>query len=198
MKRVVLFAVTHALAGAALADNDFDYCMVCHGATGNGNVAIKAPKIAGLEPWYVARQLEAFAGGTRGRNPEDAPGHEMAPIGVRLKQEQRIDAAVKFVSSLEPRPVPATVSGNVQRGRELYAACAACHGAAGEGNAALLAPALASRSDWYLVTQLNNYRTGLRGADPRDTLGAQMRAIAATLPDEQAVTDVVAFINTLD
>jgi cytochrome c553 len=72
-----------------------------------------------------------------------------------------------------------------------------CHGARGEGNAALQSPALAARSDWYLATQLTNYRTGLRGADERDSYGAQMRAIAATLADDKAITDVVAYITTL-
>ena len=56
---------------------------------------------------------------------------------------------------------------------------------------------LAARSDWYLVTQLSNYKQGLRGADERDTFGAQMRAVAITLADDQAIHDVVAYINTL-
>ena len=64
-------------------------------------------------------------------------------------------------------------------------------------NQALHAPALAGRTDWYLVTQLRNYRAGLRGADPADSSGQQMRAMAATLPDEAAVNDVVAYIDTL-
>jgi hypothetical protein len=33
--------------------------------------------------------------------------------------------------------------------------------------------------------------------DPRDTIGAPMRAIAATLPDKPAIEDVVAYVNTL-
>ncbi|MES1262983.1 MAG: hypothetical protein ABUL69_01425, partial [Peristeroidobacter soli] len=37
----------------------------------------------------------------------------------------------------------------------------------------------------------------LRGVDERDTYGSQMRAIVATLPDDKAITDVVAYINTL-
>ena len=36
------------------------------------------------------------------------------------------------------------------------------HGAAGEGKEELNAPALAGRSDWYLVTQLTNYKAGSR------------------------------------
>jgi hypothetical protein len=48
-----------------------------------------------------------------------------------------------------------------------------------------------------LVKQLENYRLGLRGVDPRDEYGAQMRAVALALPDEQASADVVAYINTM-
>lgn len=180
---------------SARAGNEFDYCLLCHGSGDNGNYAIRAPKVSGVEPWYLRRQLENFAAGIRGTPAGDAPGHEMAPVASRLREEGQLDAAVAFLATLDSaRPSP-TVSGNVAKGRKLYEACAACHGAAAEGNAQLQAPALAARSDWYLVTQLANYRDGLRGADERDTLGAPMRAIAATLPDD-AIADVVAYINT--
>jgi cytochrome c oxidase subunit 2 len=89
------------------------------------------------------------------------------------------------------------VQGNVAAGRKLYATCSACHGARGEGSAALQSPALAARSDWYLAAQLTNYKKGLRGADERDSYGAQMRAVAGTLADDQAIADVVAYIATL-
>jgi len=89
------------------------------------------------------------------------------------------------------------VNGDVAHGQALYTACGACHGAAGQGNQSLHAPALSGSTDWYLVTQLHNYRAGLRGADPADTNGQQMRIMAATLADDAAVNDVVAYINTL-
>jgi cytochrome c553 len=121
----------------------------------------------------------------------------MRTVGWRVKNEGTLDAAVKFIGTLESkRPAP-TVTGDVAHGKALYATCVACHGAKGEGNASLQAPALAARSDWYLVTQLSNYQKGLRGTDARDTFGAQMRAIVTTLPDEKAIVDVVAYINTL-
>jgi cytochrome c553 len=120
----------------------------------------------------------------------------MMPVGLRVKQEAVLAAAVAWVGTLQWKKPVLTVSGNVAQGRQLYQACVACHGARGQGNAELQAPALASRSDWYLLTQLRNFKAGLRGADERDTLGAQMRAISTTLPDEQAITDVVAYINT--
>jgi len=203
MKRRVGFAsglaTTMALVfvTGAVAGNDFDYCLLCHGANANGNYGIRAPKISGVEPWYLARQLDHFASGARGTPPEDAAGHEMRPVGWRVKNENTLDAVVKFIGSLESRRPAPTVAGDVAHGKTLYAACAACHGAKGEGNRTLQAPALAERSDWYLVTQLANYQKGLRGTDARDTYGAQMRAIISTLPDEKAIVDVVAYINTL-
>jgi cytochrome c553 len=42
--------------GRATAGNDFDYCLLCHGSDGNGNYGIRAPKISGMEPWYLARR----------------------------------------------------------------------------------------------------------------------------------------------
>jgi cytochrome c oxidase subunit 2 len=199
MKRRVLIAaaMAFAVAGSAVAGDDFDYCLLCHGANGNGNKAINAPKISGLEPWYIARQLENFAEGIRGIPAEDGPGHEMGPVGMRLKNEGTLEAAVKFVGTLKSSRPATTVTGNVKRGKQLYANCASCHGPSGQGNEAIQVPALASRTDWYLVTQLKNFRQGVRGADPRDIYGAQMRAIASQLPDEQAINDVVAYINTL-
>jgi cytochrome c oxidase subunit 2 len=121
----------------------------------------------------------------------------MMPVGLRLKQENTLAAAVAWVATLQSkRPAP-TVTGDASLGKQLYQACAACHGDKAQGNAQLQAPALAARSDWYLVTQLRNYKLGLRGTDERDTLGAQMRAISSALPDDKAITDVVAYINTL-
>jgi cytochrome c553 len=197
LKKVAAGIALALVLGSASAGNDFDYCLLCHGSDANGNYGIRAPKLSGMEPWYLARQLDNFASGARGVPAEDFPGHEMGPVGMRLKHEGAIDAAVKFIGTLESkRPAP-TITGDVANGKKLYATCVACHGTKGEGNPALQAPALAARSDWYLVTQLANYQKGLRGTDDRDTYGAQMRAIVATLPDDKAITDVVAYINTL-
>jgi cytochrome c553 len=196
--RLSLIATAAFITTAAAADDsDLSYCTVCHGAHGNGNPAIRAPKISGMEPWYIRRQLEAFRAGMRGTHPDDAAGHEMQPVGIRLRDEAAIDAAITYVASFQPKAPPITVAGDPARGRDLYETCLPCHGPKGEGNQTLGAPALADRTDWYLVTQLRNYKAGLRGNDHRDTTGAQMRAIATTLPDARAIDDVVAYINSL-
>jgi cytochrome c oxidase subunit 2 len=197
VKSVLVAAMAVTFAGAAGAENKFDYCLLCHGASANGNAGIRAPKLSGVEPWYLTRQLENFAAGIRGTPGGDDSGHEMGPVGLRVKQEGVLADAVAFVGALPPAKPGATLTGDAKHGKQLYAACASCHGVKGEGNAQLQAPALAARSDWYLATQLRNFRAGLRGADERDVYGAQMRTVVATLPDEKAITDVVAYINTL-
>ena len=52
-------------------------------------------------------------------------------------------------------------------------------------------------SDWYMVTQLKNFRGGIRGAHPQDMHGSQMALMAAMLTSDQAINDLVAYINSL-
>ena len=75
--------------------------------------------------------------------------------------------------------------------------CAACHGPGGRGLQATNAPALAGMSDWYLVTQLKNFRQGIRGTHAKDMYGPQMASMTGMLTSDQAIDDVVAYINTL-
>ena len=80
-------------------------------------------------------------------------------------------------------------------GAAVYAAkCAACHGAAAEGNQALRSPSLAGLPDWYLQRQLDHYRQGLRGYAEGDVMGQQMRTMAELLPakDDPAL---IAFLS---
>jgi cytochrome c oxidase subunit 2 len=196
------FAFLAALALAAMASNaagtdEFLYCTTCHGAEGNGNLAIRAPKIAGMERWYVDAQLAAFRAGWRGTDPADNPGHEMRPVAAVLPNDETVARASAFAATFTPIAPPVTVQGDAAHGAALYAACAACHGAEGRGNEALAAPALAGQSDWYLVAQLHNYHDGRRGMHKDDIHGATMQPFAAALADDAAIVDVVAYINSL-
>ncbi len=83
-------------------------------------------------------------------------------------------------------------------GQAAYATCGGCHGAQGEGNPALNAPALAGQDAAYTARQLKNYKAGVRGADPADTYGAQMRGLANVLPTDQAIDEVSAYIASLE
>lgn len=87
--------------------------------------------------------------------------------------------------------------GDVAAGQAAYAVCAACHGAQAEGNVALNAPKLSGQGAWYLERQLRLFKAGARGADPKDAFGRTMAPMAATLADDAAVANVVAYIASL-
>jgi cytochrome c553 len=181
--------------GVAAAMDD-RYCTTCHGVEGIGNIAIEAPRLAGMEAWYLKRQLENFRAGIRGTHGEDVQGIAMRPMAAKLSDESIADI-VDWVGDWEYVPAEATVEGNVRQGRTAFQACTACHGANAQGNEALGAPALAGQNDWYLLTQLRNFRAGFRGSHQEDTFGSQMVTMSKTLTDDQAVIDVVSYINTL-
>lgn len=180
----------------AEADMGDRYCQTCHGADGVGNKGIEGPRLAGMEPWYLKRQLENFRAGIRGTHPNDEHGIAMQPMAAKLTDASIADI-VDWVGSWDYVPTKPTLEGNVTNGRAAYRTCASCHGANAEGNEALGAPALAGQNDWYMVTQLKNFRAGFRGSHEQDTFGSQMTAMAKTLANEQAIIDVVSYINTL-
>ena len=82
-------------------------------------------------------------------------------------------------------------------GAERYAVCAYCHGNEAQGLEHMNAPRLANMTDWYLAHQLENFKEGIRGGHPQDYYGKQMGFMARILQDEQAINDVLAYINTL-
>ncbi|HSG65629.1 MAG TPA: c-type cytochrome [Gammaproteobacteria bacterium] len=189
-----------ALAQAAPAPGAelFALCAQCHGPVGHGNPGLGAPGLTALEPWYLARQLRGFAQGLRG--DADADPHEpvMETIAHAVADEATIASLIAHVDGL-PEYVPAvTIVGDTERGRQLFEACASCHGAAGEGDAVLGAPGLAYRDDWYLRAQIEAFLSGERGSHRDDMYGQQMVPVSRVVTDAQAVLDLVAFINTLE
>ena len=179
-----------------LTPEGLDHCTVCHGVQLVGNAILKAPRLSGMETWYVEQQLRNFKNNVRGRHDDDPYGYEMQPMGQSLTEEQITEAAVFANATRSPAPA-ATVTGDIEKGKAHYSTCAACHGPDGKGNLALGSPDLTIANDWYLVTQLKNFKSGARGAHPSDTYGMQMRASAGLLADDDAINDVVAYINTL-
>ena len=93
--------------------------------------------------------------------------------------------------------ISAFADGDPVKGQSLYATCIACHGQNGEGLQATNSPRLAGLHDWYLVSQLTKFRSGLRGAHSDDIYGSQMAVFAKALANEQAVLDVATYIGTL-
>ena len=181
----------------AAGQASYAVCSACHGANGEGNVALNAPKIAGQEAWYLTRQINNFKHGLRGSAPDDTFGAQMAPMASILADDAAVNNVVAYITSLPDSDSPATIIGDVARGAEIFETCKSCHGSAGQGIWALNAPRLKDANDWYIVRQIENYKQGVRGSHPQDLYGKQMSLMTIMLRDEQAINDVVAYINTL-
>lgn len=180
-------------SGAAL----YRSCAACHGQRGEGLTASKAPALAGLPAWYVDRQLGNFLTGVRGATPDDTEGAQMRAASSALQSEAQRASVAAYVAGLprpNARPRPPADAAALANGRNYFnALCSACHGANGMGNQSLGAPPLASATADYLLRQFAAFKSGRRGAHPQDKPGAQMRAIAAMLPDARTERDVIAY-----
>ena len=194
------FAQTAARAPGDVAAGKQLYavCAACHGAQAEGNPALHSPKLSGLGDWYLQRQLKNFKQGSRGTHDKDDFGKMMAPMAATLGDDKAIDNVSAYIGTLPDNPAPATVKGSANSGRRLYVTtCGNCHGPSGKGIQAMHAPALKGMSDWYMVTQLKNFKQGVRGAHPQDMFGPQMALMSETLVNDRAINDLVAYINTL-
>jgi len=109
-----------------------------------------------------------------------------------IRRRAAILAGILFIAS------NAFAEGDAAVGETLFVVCQACHGPGGEGNQQLGAPRIAGQKQWYLLRQIRNFRAGARGVDPKDVFGLQMRAMALTLADDQAVEDVAAYVRTFE
>ena len=180
----------------AAGRTSYAVCSACHGAAGEGNQMLNAPKLTGLQDWYLERQILNFKHGLRGADASDTFGMQMAPMAATLADGDAIRNTVAYIASLpETAPTP-TISGDVERGADIFTTCSSCHGKDGQGIWSQNAPSLKGSNDWYIARQLENYRQGIRGSHPQDLYGKQMSLITIMLRDEQAIADVVAYINT--
>ncbi len=184
----------NADAGKAL----YATCAACHGQNAEGMTNLNAPALAGQETYYVRQQLNNFRNDLRGVHENDAFGAQMAPMAKILADDEAVENVAAYISSLPAIKPEITVEGNVGNGENYYnMICGACHGKGAMGNEALFSPKLTGIQDWYLETQINNFRAGIRGTTEGDPHGAQMQQIAEAIPDDQTVKDVIAYINSL-
>lgn len=197
----------------------FPVCAICHGTQAQGNDKRDGPTLAGLQPWYIEKQLTNYMNGVRGYSDEDVIGKFMRGTHGMLRNAETIRSLAEYIQQFEPgaeldrnaigpRPfvwnspyagIDASITPDAEAGGKTYnTLCIACHQADGRGNEALAAGNLNHLSKLYMERQLMYFRDGLRGAHPDDTTGKQMAAIAATLTTDQAITDVVAYILELN
>ncbi|MDA0687438.1 MAG: c-type cytochrome [Proteobacteria bacterium] len=193
------FAETQSMAAPNLAAGQAQYaaCAACHGQNGEGNQALNAPKLAGQQAWYIERQLNHFKVGARG-GEGDTNGAQMVAFAGMLTTDEAVRNVAAYISSLPDTPAPTTVTGDIDNGYDIYDRnCAACHLDDGAGTWYTDAPKLSGMSDWYFVTQISNFRAGIRGLHSEDDYGEQMVAMATAMADAQEIADVAAYINTL-
>ena len=206
---VLALATLGFIASSASAEGDaelargaqlFELCTQCHMSDGAGNSEFLAPAIAGLPAWYVESQLKNFKNGIRGLHAKDVGGLRMYPMSLWLRSEADQKAVAAYAASL---PVPTLeheleLPGDAAKGAVFYAVCAGCHQPDGKGSQMVSAPPLVGQSDWYLFTSIQKYKSGVRGSNPGDAQnGPVMTVMAGTLPDDAAIRDVIAHIQSL-
>lgn len=202
----LLMAVFWLSPGLALAGGDVEAgkaayasCIACHGDKAQGNQALAAPRLNHLAPVYLVAQLQKFRNGIRGGEGASATARQMAPMAATLANDQALLDVATYIATLDSARPEGSIEGNAAMGADYYNQfCGACHGAGAVGNLALNSPRLAGTDDWYLLAQLQAFRSGERGTHPQDNTGRQMRAMAVILPDEQALKDVVAYLAGLE
>jgi cytochrome c oxidase subunit 2 len=154
-----------------------------------------------MPQWYLEAQLQEFRDGRRGTHFDDIMGMRMRPMALTLRAESDVEAVAAYVAAMPAaNPVSSLAGGDAASGKAIYSTtCVACHGPKGEGNQAMMGAApLNGSSDWYLFRQIENFKVGVRGAQPGDQGGALMRPMMLQLTDEQMIKNVVAYIMTLE
>lgn len=168
-------------------------CGACHGEDGNGTNPLW-PKLAEQHVDYLVKQMEAFkAGKTR----YDA---SMAGMVAPLTSQEMSDIA--YFYSQQKRTIGLAHPDTVKRGEQLYrggdqakhiAACIACHGPDGRGNAQAGFPSLSGQHATYVVKQLLDYQSGQRKTD----LNGIMQDIASKMDkhDMEAVANYISGLH---
>ncbi|WP_343841182.1 c-type cytochrome [Bowmanella denitrificans] len=74
-------------------------CGACHGGQGQGNPALKAPRLAAQDMDYLRRQFMHFKQGLRGNADADKAGRQMAMM-AKVLPDDKIEDVLAFISSL--------------------------------------------------------------------------------------------------
>lgn len=178
-------------------------CATCHGANGEGNAAIGAPRLAGLPAGYLERQLENFGSGKRANAM-------MMPIAKSLSPEERRVIADYYAKvptkghqeparstsseSASPNATPLTPGETLAvRGRwsEDLPGCAQCHGSGGQGVGDSFPP-LTGQPALYIENQLRAWQSGARDPGPLGLMGGIAKKLTA-----DDVKSVAAYFSAL-
>lgn len=215
----LLWACFHAATAFAADQPEIDLelgeeinetCAGCHGEYGQGSIDGEYPRLAGMTPTYLARQLRLFKSRERLNipmvpftNERELPEEDLLAVAAYLSSiqlptrlppidEVNFDAlerleASKRVVNIAPYP------GDVGTGGKLYRKeCGGCHGKDGYGDDEQDVPQLAGQYSLYLSRQIEN----IRNAD-RFHEDAEDPELFREYTDTE-ITDILAYLATLD
>ena len=99
---------TATLRGDAARGEDYyiNICSACHGGNGQGNDALGAPALAGVNDWYLKSSYESYLEGLRGTHTNDFYGLQMARLAPALANSDDINDVVAFIATLPPQRSP--------------------------------------------------------------------------------------------
>ena len=99
---------TATISGDASRGEDYyvNICSACHSGNGQGNDALGAPALSGLNDWYLQSSYQSYLNGTRGNHPDDLYGAQMVRLAPALTKGDDIDDVIAFIASLPPRRAP--------------------------------------------------------------------------------------------
>ena len=192
-----------AVAGDATAGQALTaVCTACHGADGNSTVPTFA-RLAGQNERYLIKQMQDIKSGAR---PVPTMAGQLDP----LTDEQIADIAAYYAAQAsaggQADPAKVALGGTIYRAGVRatgVAACAACHGATGSGNAPAGFPALGGQHADYIAEQLRRFRTGAEytlaerpEARTNDGAARMMRDVAYRMTDRE-IEAVASFIAGL-
>ena len=78
----------------------YQTCVACHGADAMGSKTLNAPRLAGQQGWYLARQLANYRNGSRGSAQGDLPGALMRASVAMLKDDEAVLDVVAYIHSI--------------------------------------------------------------------------------------------------
>lgn len=84
----------------AAAPKEYAVCAACHGERGEGLSQTNSPRISGLDPLYLARQLRNFRDGLRGQHPGDDNGRLMRAALPPAINNSAIDRLAAYIAAL--------------------------------------------------------------------------------------------------
>lgn len=164
-------------------------CASCHGPLGQGHVTI--PRLAGMNPAYIVRQLNDYAAGKRG-------SASMKIVTASLTPAEMEQLALYYSSLSAPSISQPALDGDMRRGEQLalrgdwsrnVPACFSCHGPSGFGVGATFPP-LAAQDPAYTAAQLAGWLSGTRN---RSGLALMHNvSVGLTASDRRSVADYLA------